>query len=257
MKSLASSFVITSVLFVVGLATSGQAANQPEATKPAPKAPVQPDKEADKSKLVGDPYPLSTCPVSGGKLGSMGEPIVKMYDGREVRFCCDACPPKFEKDLDKSIAKLDRTIVKDQLPLYPLDTSVVSGKKLPEKPIDWVYNNRLVRLADDGEKAEFQKDPAKHLAALDKAVVEKQSKDYPLTTCPVSKDKLGDMGAPKDLVMGGRLIRLCCAACEKDVRKDPAKFIAVIDEARKGKVGKKDTHNHKDDGHGEHRDQGK
>ncbi len=33
------------------------------------------------------PYTLDTCPVSGEKLGSMGDPSVKMYDGREVRFC--------------------------------------------------------------------------------------------------------------------------------------------------------------------------
>ncbi|MBL8765272.1 MAG: hypothetical protein JNM07_13490 [Phycisphaerae bacterium] len=253
MKSLASPFVLTTVLGFLGLAAPSPAAAQPEPTKPAAKESLAPAKPADaaKAKTPGDPYPLATCPITGKKLGSMGDPIVKTYDGREVRFCCGMCPPKFEKDLTKTIAKLDEAIVKDQLPLYPLDSSVVTGKKLPEKPIDWVYNNRLVRLADEAEKAEFQKDPAKHLAALDKATIEKQSKDYPLKTCPVSKDELGAMGEGKDLVIAGRLIRLCCASCEKDVRKDPVKFIAMIDEARKGAGGKKD------DGHGEHHDHGK
>ena len=38
----------------------------------------------------------------------MGKPIVKVYGassdgsgGREIRFCCDNCPPKFEADLTK------------------------------------------------------------------------------------------------------------------------------------------------------------
>ncbi len=245
MKSSASRIVIASFLCISGHAVSVATAAQPEPTKPAAKEPTvkeppvkQP--ESTKPKAIGDPYPLATCPISGGKLGSMGDPIVKSYDGREVRFCCNSCPPKFEKDQAKSIAKLDEAIVKDQLPLYPTDTSVVSGKKLPEKAIDWVYNNRLIRLTDEAEKAEFLKDPAKHLGALDKATIEKQSKDYPLKNCPVSKDELGAMGENKDLVIAGRLIRLCCASCEKDVRKEPSKFIAMIDVARKGPSDKKD-----------------
>ncbi|MBL8886474.1 MAG: hypothetical protein JNK16_07425 [Phycisphaerales bacterium] len=246
MKSLASRILFASFLCMSGLAVA--AAAQPEPTKPATKQP-----ESTKPKTVGDPYPLSTCPISGGKLGSMGDPVVKNYDGREVRFCCNSCPPKFEKDQAKSMAKLDEAIIKDQLPLYPTDTSVVSGKKLPEKPIDWDYNNRLIRLADEVEKADFQKDPAKRLATLDKATVLKQSTDYPLKTCPVSKEELGGMGEAKDFVIAGRLIRLCCSDCEKDVRKNPSKFIAMIDAARKGAAGTKDSGEHKDDAHDDHK----
>src|SRR5262245_4279798 len=64
-------------------------------------------------KHDGDPYPLATCPISGKKLGEMGKPVVKVYGagadgagGREIRFCCDKCPGKFEEDLAKSMAKL-------------------------------------------------------------------------------------------------------------------------------------------------------
>ncbi|MEK6701595.1 MAG: hypothetical protein AABZ53_04980 [Planctomycetota bacterium] len=233
MKSLNRSFALISLVCLSGLAVA-QPAAKPAAKEPPAKAP-----DAAKAKAVGDLYSLATCPISGGKLGSMGDPVVKTYDGREVRFCCDSCPPKFEKDLAKSMAKLDDAMTKDQLPLYPTENSVVTGKKLPAKPIDWVYNNHLVRLGDESEKAEFLKDPAKHLAALDKATIEKQTKDYPLKTCLVSKEKLGSMGDPKDLVIAGRLIRLCCSSCEKDVRKDPAKFIALVDMARKGGTGEK------------------
>ncbi|MBI1189736.1 MAG: hypothetical protein GC200_03525 [Tepidisphaera sp.] len=189
---------------------------------------------AKQGERVGDPYALETCPISGKKLGAMGDPVVKLYDGREVRFCCPGCPPKFEKDLATSLAKLDEKIIKDQSPLYPLMTSVVTGKDLPEKPYELVYGNRLIRLGAESEKADFLKDAKKYLAELDKAVVAAQGKDYPLKTCPVSKDELGgDMGKPVDVVVAGRLIRLCCKDCKKDIEKEPAKFVAMVDAARK------------------------
>src|SRR5882672_2417975 len=107
-------------------------AAQPPADKHAAKDTAgQPTKATadEKTKVPGDPYALATCPISGKKLGAMGDPIVKNYDGREVRFCCAMCPPNFEKDKDKSLAKLDEAMVKDQTPFYPVDTSIVSGKK--------------------------------------------------------------------------------------------------------------------------------
>lgn len=220
-----------------------------------PHDPSQPGAHAGQpggAAPLGDPYPLGTCPITGKKLGSMGDPVVKAYDGREVRFCCSMCLPKFEKDQAKSIVKLDEAIVKDQTPYYPVTTSIVSTKELGAKPVDFVFNNRLVRLADEAEKAEFLKDPAKHLATLDKAVIAAQEKDYPLQDCPVSKESLGSMGEARNLVIANRLIRLCCKDCEGDARANPAKFIAMIDEARKGKAGK-DAKSDKGDGHADHK----
>jgi hypothetical protein len=203
--------------------------------------PPEPDakpgtKDAAKDKRVGDPYPLATCPISGEKLGSMGDPIVKVYDGREVRFCCKSCPPKFEKDLAASFSKLDEQIIKDRGPIYPLKTSLVTGKDLPAapaKPFEFVYGNRLIRLAAESEKADFLKAPKKYLADLDKAVIEAQGRDYPLKTCPVSKEELGGMGEPVNVVVAGRLVRLCCNGCKKDLLKDPLKYIAAVDAAKK------------------------
>jgi YHS domain-containing protein len=202
----------------------------------APQPDAQPKKEAPAGeKRAGDPYPLATCPISGQKLGSMGDPVVKLYEGREVRFCCDMCLPKFEKDLAKSMSRLDADIIKDQLPIYPTDESIVSAKKIGDKPIDFVYANRLIRLHDEQEKATFLKNPGKYLADLDKAVIEAQGMDYPLTRCPVSNHELGgEMGKPVDYVLAGRLIRLCCRDCVKEIEKEPAKYVAAIDKARAG-----------------------
>jgi hypothetical protein len=200
-----------------------QNAAQPEAKQPA-KA----------SQHIGDPYTLDTCPISGKKLGAMGDPVVKVYDGREIRFCCSNCPEKFEKDLPASLAKVDEKIIKDQATLYPLKTSVVTGKDLPAKPYEFVYGNRLIRVGAESEKADFLKDPKKYLADLDKAVVSSQGPAYPLKACPISKDQLGGGDEkPVDMVLAGRLIRLCCKDCKGDLEKDPAKAIAMVDEARK------------------------
>lgn len=196
----------------------------------------QKPEKAVAEKRVGDPYPLVTCPITGEKLGSMGEPVVKLYEGREVRFCCKSCPAKFEKDLAKSLESLDAAIITDQGPIYPLTTSVVTDKDLPatpSKPYDFVYGNRLIRLGAESEKADFLKDPKKYLAKLDEAVIAAQGKDYPLKTCPVSKEDLGGMGEPVNVVVAGRLVRLCCNGCKKDLMKDPLKYIAAVDAAKK------------------------
>ena len=47
--------------------------------------------DAKAAVRVGDAYSLSTCPISGKKLGSMGDPVVRLYEGREVRYCCGGC----------------------------------------------------------------------------------------------------------------------------------------------------------------------
>lgn len=51
-------------------------------------------------------YPLDVCIVSGEKLGSMGDPIVLVHQGQEVKFCCKSCKPDFEKEPAKFLAKL-------------------------------------------------------------------------------------------------------------------------------------------------------
>lgn len=51
-------------------------------------------------------YPFETCVVSGDTLGTMGEPVDRVYDNRLVRLCCAGCIPRFEKDPEKYMKKL-------------------------------------------------------------------------------------------------------------------------------------------------------
>ncbi len=55
---------------------------------------------------VAAAYPLDVCLVSDEKLGSMGDPVVINHEGREIKFCCDSCIPKFKEDPEKYLSKL-------------------------------------------------------------------------------------------------------------------------------------------------------
>ncbi len=58
------------------------------------------------SRAEPAPYSLTTCVVSGDKLGAMGSPVTIMYHGEEVRFCCHDCVASFHENPTKYLAKL-------------------------------------------------------------------------------------------------------------------------------------------------------
>ncbi len=60
------------------------------------------------------PYPLDFCLVSGEKLGDHGDPVVKVHDGQEFKFCCKGCVKDFDKDPAKWHAKLKEEVEKQQ-----------------------------------------------------------------------------------------------------------------------------------------------
>ena len=80
------------------------------------------------------------------------------------------------------------------------------------------------------------------------ATAEEKKKEPPkpdkLTSCPVSDEKLGEMGKPFVFEYKGREVKLCCKDCKKDFDKDPAKYMKKIEEADKAAAkDKKDTKN--------------
>ena len=184
-------------------------------------------------EVPGDPYPLSTCPISGQELGAMGPPIVMTVEGREVRFCCAGCIEPFQKNAAKRFKQIDARIVEQQLPYYPMTSCPVSQQPLGSmgEPVNYVHNNRLVRFCCKGCVRMFKKDPAAILAVLDRAVIAQQMEGYPIQTCPISKQKLGSMGEPVDYVVANRLVRFCCAGCPAAFNKAPAAHLAKLDEA--------------------------
>ena len=69
--------------------------------------------------------------------------------------------------------------------------------------------------------------------------------DYPLDVCVVTGEKLGSMGDPIVIQHEGREVRFCCKGCPDTFRKDPAKYLAKLDAAAKGKAADE----HADHGH--------
>ena len=58
-----------------------------------------------------------------------------------------------------------------------------------------------------------------------------KAKPYPLDKCIVSDEKLGEMGKPFVFVYEGQEIKLCCKSCQKDFKKDPAKYLKKLKDA--------------------------
>jgi len=185
----------------------------------------------------GDVYTLDRCIISGEKLGSMGEPVVKSYDGREVRFCCESCIPKFEASKDKYIKQIDEELIEQQIAHYPLTHCLVMEEDAlegrHEESVKMIYNNRLVRFCCPDCIKDFKADPAKYVAKLDEAVIKQQSEKYPLEKCPISGEALGSMGEPVNYVVGTTLVKFCCKACIAKFEKDPLPVLAKVQEGWK------------------------
>ena len=59
-----------------------------------------------------------------------------------------------------------------------------------------------------------------------------KAKPYPLDKCIVSDEKLGEHGKPYVFTHEGQEIKLCCKGCLKDFKKEPAKYLKKIEDAK-------------------------
>lgn len=129
-----------------------------------------------KTEKAAKPYPLNTCIVSGEKLGGdMGDPVVFVYDGREVKLCCKDCRKDFDKETAKFISKIDAAAKK--VKPYPLQTCIVSDEKLGGdmgEPVAFIHDGQEFKLCCKDCRKDFDKSPAKFIAKLSKA--EKKAK---------------------------------------------------------------------------------
>ena len=76
---------------------------------------------------------------------------------------------------------------------------------------------------------------ASPLAALAADKKDAKAKPYPLETCIVSDEKLGEMGEPFAFVHEGQEIKLCCKPCPKDFNKNPKKYLKKLEKTDKKK----------------------
>ncbi len=131
------------------------------------------------------------------------------------------------------VSAADAAVIREQLPSYPLDACLISCKPLDSKgdPINMVVDGRLVRVCCKRCAKKVNEDPAAAIKLVDTQVVKAQKASYPLDKCVISGEPLGSMGDPVNIVVGTRLLRVCCKSCTKKVTKDPAPYLATINAA--------------------------
>jgi YHS domain-containing protein len=85
-------------IMIAGLTLAAAALTSTARADTSTNAPAKPDQ-------------LTTCPVSGEKLGEMGKPYVFTYQGQEVKLCCSGCKKDFDKDPAKYVKKIQDAAV--------------------------------------------------------------------------------------------------------------------------------------------------
>jgi hypothetical protein len=102
MKPMKNIIALTSVALFALFAVS---CNTKDSTATSTETPTE---TAAAETTAAVPYPLDVCVVSGEELGSMGEPVVIVHEGRQIKFCCAECLPSFNKDPEKYLSKLSQ-----------------------------------------------------------------------------------------------------------------------------------------------------
>ena len=114
-------------------------------------------------------------------------------------------------------------------PTYPFTTDIASGKALPEKPIEYVKEGKLFRLAEDSSKAMIDVDVAGYTKRIEDEVVKQQKPTYPLKTSANSDKPLGEK--PIDKVYVNRLFRFADETDAKAFETDKTRAITKLDKA--------------------------
>ncbi|MEL6431558.1 MAG: hypothetical protein AAFZ87_07310 [Planctomycetota bacterium] len=118
---------------------------------------------------------------------------------------------------------------------YTLETCAASGRPIDVKgtpQTQWMHGREL-KFCCKGCAAAVEKDPARWLAKVDKALTAQQAPIYPTDECVIAGTPLYDDAGKftgKELIVGNRLFRVCCDKCAARVKKDPAKYAGKLNE---------------------------
>jgi hypothetical protein len=67
-------------------------------------------------------------------------------------------------------------------------------------------------------------------ASLAKLTPEERASAEAQKICPVSDHALGEMDKPLEVTLeDGKKVWICCAGCEEELKKDPAKYLAKLE----------------------------
>jgi len=125
-------------------------------------------------------------------------------------------------------ARADEAVIADQLPSYPLNTCVVSSQPLGKDAINYVSNGVLVRTCCERCTKKVDANIATYKQKIETAVLATQGKNYPTDKCVVSDEPLEKA---VDVVLGTRLVKVCCKGCISELMKEPSKHIDELNKA--------------------------
>ncbi len=155
------------------------------------------------------------CPVSGEKLGSMGAPIKVDAGGQHVFLCCKGCmgkqlDPKHWNTIQANYAKAQGTCPIMGKPVdVSMKSTTINGERIfvcCPPCIDKIQADPDAALVKvHANYASYVK--KQNGGSLDELTMRIQQ------ICPVSGEKLGAMGEPIKVDVGGQHVYVCCKGC--------------------------------------------
>ena len=177
------------------------------------------------------------CPVSGNKLGSMGDPLKVKIGEEQILLCCQECTKgKVNKDLwiqihrNFAAAQGICPVMEKPLPANPKSTTVNGQtvyiccppctKKIQAEPREYLTKvaGYYLSAIKSRKKTVSSKtvSPAETISqTLAKLNEEDQLRAAVQQICPVSGNQLGLMGIPKKVRVGQIDVFLCCEGCKE------------------------------------------
>lgn len=121
----------------------------------------------------------------------------------------------------------------------PVGACVVCGQKLRSISSARVFYhaNRPIYVCSRACETKFWTDSFALLQKMDEMIIEYQKDSYPLETCVVSGNTLGDRGDIVDLVYGNQLIRFCSFRCRGEFLRNPHSYLDQLKNDDGGKGG--------------------
>ena len=189
----------------------------------------------------------TTCPISGKNVDASSPTVT--IDGSDVAVCCARCQAKVNAmDATAKTAMLASLVPAKLAPeaieitltkAYLLPGCPLSGKGIDSmgKPATKTIGGREVMVCCPGCFKRIEENQDKYNAKINTKIVERQRKTYPLNTCVISGRPLGE--APVDVVIGNRLVRVCCDRCAAKVSAAPLPHLKTLDAALLAKTPQK------------------
>lgn len=178
----------------------------PQANAPSPPAPLaatageDAEIQAALAKLSPTERSLAEsqrfCAIANeSRLGSMGPPVKVLIEGQAVFLCCAGCEGAAKQQPQETLAKA--TLLKKQWQpkgtIRPSPSTALAGQAVPISEEELAISQALAKLS-----------------LVDRRMADAQR------YCPILADsRLGSMGVPVKLTLGGQTVFLCCAGCQK------------------------------------------